>query len=234
MREILWGRYARVFAPGEVVLDVGCGTGIDALFLARRGIRVVAIDRSPAMIARARARLASDPSGSLVELRTLDIEGLESLPGRGFDGIISSFASLSSIADLERFSVVAAQRLPPRGTMLLHLLNRWSLWEWLGHVRHRRWQAARRLGDVQERMFVIGGHAVPHYLYHPREAYARFFAERFRLRRAEGLGILRPPHTIRRLSPNLVEALDRVERPLRRRRPFIDWGRFSFLELERR
>ncbi len=54
MRNVLWERYARLFRPGQVVLDVGCGTGIDALFLAQRGIRVVGIDASVAMVAQAR------------------------------------------------------------------------------------------------------------------------------------------------------------------------------------
>ncbi len=57
MRNLLWERYARLFRPGDAVLDVGCGTGIDALFLARSAVRVVGIDASPSMIAQARARL---------------------------------------------------------------------------------------------------------------------------------------------------------------------------------
>ena len=66
MRTILWERYSRLFQPGHVVLDVGCGTGIDALFLDRAGVRVVGIDASSSMIAQARARLELDPSKELV------------------------------------------------------------------------------------------------------------------------------------------------------------------------
>jgi SAM-dependent methyltransferase len=234
MRNLLWERYARLFRPGDAVLDAGCGTGIDAEFLARVGVRVVGIDASPPMIVQAKTRLGVDPLKQLVELRVLDLREIESLPAAGFDGIISAFASLSTVADLGDFAQQAASRLRPRGAMLLHLLNRSSLWEWLGLVRQGRLRAARHLGRHVERDFVIGGRPVRHYLYHAREAYARFFAEHFRLRGAYGLGILRPPHTLGRLPPAFVMALDRLEQPVRATRPFVDWGRFFVLELEKR
>jgi SAM-dependent methyltransferase len=44
--------------PGDVVLDVGCGAGIDSLLAARRvsrAGRVLALDMMPAMVERARA-----------------------------------------------------------------------------------------------------------------------------------------------------------------------------------
>lgn len=234
MRRVLWRHYARLFRPGEVVLDVGCGTGIDARFLAQRRVGVVGIDASSSMIAEARARLGLDEVEALVDLRVLDISEIGSLPVSRVDGIISAFASLSALADLEAFATQAAELLRPRGVMVLHLLNRWSLWEWLGLLRQGRLEAARRLGRTVERNFVIGERPLRHYLYHAREAYARFFAARFRLRRAYGLGILRPPHNLRRIPPVVVTGLDRLERPLRAIRPFVDWGRFFVLELEKR
>jgi 2-polyprenyl-3-methyl-5-hydroxy-6-metoxy-1,4-benzoquinol methylase len=234
MRRVLWARYARLFRPGQTVLDVGCGTGIDARFLARRGIRVVGIDRAPSMIREARARLASEPFAAEVDLRVMDVAAMASLPERGFDGIISAFASVSTVADLRGFSAAAADLLRPRGTVLVHSLNRWSLWEWMGHVRHGRWPEARRLGRDSERTFVIGGQAVRHYLYDGRDAYQRFFSRQFRLRQAYGLGILRPPHTVSRIPPPVVRALQALERPLRGHRPFASWGRFFTLELEKR
>lgn len=48
--------------PGdEVVLDLGCGAGLDSLVAARRAAEVIGVDFSPAMIARARrARQRAD------------------------------------------------------------------------------------------------------------------------------------------------------------------------------
>jgi SAM-dependent methyltransferase len=234
MRHVLWARYAQLFRPGEAVLDIGCGTGIDALFLARNGIRVVGIDASPSMIAQARAKLENDRLKTLIELRVLDVGEVESLPKAGVAGIIAAFASLSAVPELEGFAAAAAGLLAPKGTLLLHLLNRWSLWEWMSLVKAGRWPEARRLGRNLDRNFLIGGRTVRHRLYHAREAYARFFAGGFRLRRAYGLGILRPPHTLERVPAPVVTMLGRLEPAVRARRPFINWGRFFVLELERR
>jgi SAM-dependent methyltransferase len=202
--------------------------------LARRGIRVVGIDASPAMIAQSRAKLAAAQLEDRVHLRVMDIARVGSLPGAGFDGIICAFAALSTTAELDELAASVARLLAPRGILVVHMLNRWSLWEWLGLVRSSRFGAARRLGRDPVRNFMIGGRTVPHYLYHSGPAYARFFQSNFALRRAYGIGILRPPHTVQRIPSVIVGGLDRLERPLRGLRPIRDWGRFFVLELERR
>ncbi|HEX5502389.1 MAG TPA: class I SAM-dependent methyltransferase [Thermomicrobiales bacterium] len=232
MRRVLWARYAALFRPGRRVLDVGCGSGADAIFLARRGVRVTGIDVSPAMIARLEGKVRRLGLAGLVEARVMDVADLAAWHDRRFDGIVSAFAGLSTAPDLARFAADAARLLPPGAPMVLHLLNRTSLWEWLAHVAARRWPAARALRHQRERVFVIGGRPVRHYLYRPDEAY-RAFAGAFRLRRRYGLGALRPPHTLRRLPPPLIAVLDRLEVPLRARRPLADWGRFFVLELDR-
>jgi ArsR family transcriptional regulator len=59
---------ARLVAPGLLVADVGTGTGILALELARLGLRVVAIDNSARMLEAARAKIEQE--GALgIELR---------------------------------------------------------------------------------------------------------------------------------------------------------------------
>ena len=47
-------------SPGEVVLDLGCGTGELAAEIQARGARVLALDSDPAMVAAARRRLGDD------------------------------------------------------------------------------------------------------------------------------------------------------------------------------
>ncbi len=62
----VWRSVARLLADGKgagrqgPVLDLGCGTGRQALLLARSGLNVLGLDRSPAMLARARRNLARE------------------------------------------------------------------------------------------------------------------------------------------------------------------------------
>lgn len=59
---------------GLPVLDVGCGAGVAALGLARKGAKVTAIDAAPAMIERTRARAAS--LGIPLDARLMDGQAL--------------------------------------------------------------------------------------------------------------------------------------------------------------
>ena len=78
-------------APGEVVLDLGSGAGIDALLAAREvgpGGRVIGVDMTADMIAKARAHAQKAGAGN-VEFRLGEIEHLP-LPDASVDVIISN------------------------------------------------------------------------------------------------------------------------------------------------
>jgi ubiquinone/menaquinone biosynthesis C-methylase UbiE len=55
-RMVIWKQAVKAFRPGSRVLELNCGTGQDAIFLARSGIVVTACDASPEMIKQARIR----------------------------------------------------------------------------------------------------------------------------------------------------------------------------------
>lgn len=234
MRAVLWSRYARLFRAGERVLDVGCGTGEDALFLAGQGVSVLGIDVSAAMIERLREKVAGERASGRVEGRVMDLGDLSSLPDGSFDGVVSAFAGLSSTSGLAQFAAEAARVLRPGGRVMVHMLNRFSAWEWLGALRRGGWGAAAKVGAGAEREFSIGGTPVWHYLYSPGEAYLRFFQPHFVLVDAFALGCLRPPHTVRRVPLPVAGALGRLEGVVGRRRPFLNWGRFFVLEMRKR
>ncbi|MDF3299975.1 class I SAM-dependent methyltransferase [Streptomyces tropicalis] len=63
-----WAERLRSWLPGRPsdVLDLGCGTGSLALLAAEQGHRVTGVDLSPAMAARARAKLAGRAAEILV------------------------------------------------------------------------------------------------------------------------------------------------------------------------
>lgn len=233
MRRALHSHYQRLFRPGDRVLDVGCGTGIDTIALAQAGVNVTAIDGSSAMVERVRAKLADATINHLIEARVLEIQALGELDCVAFDGLISAFASLSTLPDLAQFGDDAARLVRPGGRMVLHMLNRFSLWEWLGYLARRDWRAARQVGRLETRTFTIGNQVVPHVLYFGRDLYRRHFAMHFECRALYGLGSLRPPHTVRRLPPNLVNALELLDVRVGAWPLLRDAGRFFVLDLER-
>ena len=61
---------AGIVQPGQV-LELGCGTGADATYLARHGFDVTAVDRSPTAIERARVR--AEREGALVRFVLGDV-----------------------------------------------------------------------------------------------------------------------------------------------------------------
>ncbi|WP_081235727.1 class I SAM-dependent methyltransferase [Streptomyces viridosporus] len=63
-----WDGRLRTWLPGRAgdVLDLGCGTGSLSLLAAEQGHRVTGVDRSPAMVALAREKLAGRDAVFLV------------------------------------------------------------------------------------------------------------------------------------------------------------------------
>lgn len=227
MRSALNQHFMRAFSPGQRVLDIGCGTGTDALALARHGIRVVAIDGSAAMLSQLDRKVATAGLQHLIEPRLLAIDDLGLLDG-SFDGAYSSFAALSTV-DLAAFAHAAARLVRPSGRVIVHMLNRFSLWEWLGSASRGQWRLPRQ----GTRSFTIGGQAVEHTLYFPRQAYA-LFSDSFALRNAYSLGALRPPHTVRKVPKRAVAGLAWLDVRLGALPGVRNAGRFFVLDLERR
>jgi SAM-dependent methyltransferase len=234
MRRALHAYYRAVFHAGDRILDVGCGTGLDAAALAHMGVCVLGVDGSEAMIAQFRDKIAAAALSSRAEARVLRIEDLAQLADESFDGLVSAFASLSSVGSLRSFADDAARLVRPGGRVVLHLLNRFSLWEWMGYVSRGNWSAAQHVGRQSTRQFVIGGRPVEHTLYVADEAYERFFRHDFVLRRSASLGALRPPHTVRRIPAPIVGVLEWCDVRLGSWPLLRNAGRFFVLDLERR
>jgi trans-aconitate 2-methyltransferase len=98
------------FAPGETVLDAGCGSGRVTELLLERGVRVVAVDADEAMVAKARERLGDRAEVQRQDLLDLRLDG-------PVDAIFSC-AVFHWITDHERLFARLHTALKPGGRLV--------------------------------------------------------------------------------------------------------------------
>jgi 2-polyprenyl-6-hydroxyphenyl methylase/3-demethylubiquinone-9 3-methyltransferase len=103
------------------VLDVGCGGGLLAEELARRGGRVTGIDMSPAMIETAQLHAAE--SRLAIEYRVQDAAELALRQPHSFD-VVCCMEMLEHVAEPAAFLDVLARLVRPGGAVFVSTLNR--------------------------------------------------------------------------------------------------------------
>lgn len=109
-------------APVKSVLDLGCGTGEHSRFFARLGFRVLGIDRSESMLAKA---MDSDLPANL-EFIHGDIQDLASISSKKFGVAISLGNTLVSVLNQEAMQGVfqqVARRIVSGGFLVFQILN---------------------------------------------------------------------------------------------------------------
>jgi ubiquinone/menaquinone biosynthesis C-methylase UbiE len=105
-------RAAPLEVAGRDVLEIGCGTGKNTVWLAKQARRVIAMDFSAAMLARARERV----DGNNVEYLRHDVREPWPLPPRTVDVVVGNLV-LEHVQDLAPVYLEAARVLRPGGAL---------------------------------------------------------------------------------------------------------------------
>lgn len=193
MRREMWRWLDASFPRAGHLLELGCGTGLDAIRMAERGHRVTATDWSPLMIRRTRARAERALVSEKVQALALGAHELERLEGRAlYDGAYSNLGALNCLPDLRGVARECARLLKPGGRVVFSVIGRWCPWEIGYYARHGDWSRirvrfARRMVPVR-----MNGHTVWTSYWTPRELY-RCFAAEFARTHYRGLCVLVPP-----------------------------------------
>ena len=233
MRRAVWRRLDAAFRSGDRILELGCGTGEDAVHLAGRGVVVLATDPADGMVVEARAKAGRAGLEDRVTARTLDAGRLDETDlGGPFDGAFSNFGALNCVPGLAAVSAGLSRHVRPGGRVLLCLMGRYVPWEWGWFLaRGDRKAAFRRLaaGGTEWRGLPIA--------YPPVRELRRLFAPGFRFRGARAIGVLVPPSYVETWAarhPRLLAALDAVERRVEALPPLPSLADHVLIELERR
>jgi len=178
------------FHSGTHLLDIGCGTGTDAVFLAGIGINVTAFDISPKMLEIARNKVKNAGLNGMIEFKALSAEDIGKLNGIIFDGAYSNFDSLNHVKDLHGFSQKLSSMLKPKSKFIVTTLNRFCLLEVLYYASKLNLKKAAVKMFKREKEFESGAN-----LYYPREI-KRIFSAEFFQKKITGIGLFVPPDQV--------------------------------------
>ncbi len=251
MRQAVWHRLDVLFPTGSRILELGCGTGEDAAYLARRGNFVLATDPTLAMVEATRKKAEDANLADHISTRQLRFEDLQAREWTAeptttaqptnlnprpfeppFDGALSNFGGLNCVADLPATAHGLAQWLRPGAQVGLCVMGPCVPWEWLWHLLHghprtafRRW----RRGGVKWRGLTVH--------YPSIRTLRRAFEPSFRTCRVSAIGALLPPSYVEPWAahhPALIRQLDRWERRMETWFPLPWLADHYLIELERR
>jgi SAM-dependent methyltransferase len=146
LRALAWERLDALFAGGSRVLEIGCGTGEDAVRLALRDIDVLATDPSPAMLRMAADKAKRAGCARRIEFRCLPMERLGAeLAGERLDGVWSNFGAINCVPNLGAAAADLATVLAPGAPLAWVVMGRDVPWEWAWFLaRSNRHKAFRR------------------------------------------------------------------------------------------
>ena len=215
MRTEMWRWLDATFPSGSRLLDLGCGTGLDAVRMARLGHQVTASDWSPAMVRRTEERARQERQDARVRAVNVGAHELGRLEGAGgFDGAYSNLGALNCLPDLSDTARECARLLRPGGALVFTVIGRVCPWEIAHYARRGRWA---RLGVRFARGLVpvgMNARTVWTRYYSPREFY-RPFRRHFALAHFRGLCLFAPPPyltAVRERHPAAYERLWRLDR----------------------
>ena len=213
----------------DTLVEIGCGTGAEALDVSPYVARIIATDISDQMIEIVRKKIQAKRAFDKItpiKLRAAEVDQVKKiLDGAEADSAYSFNGALNCEPDLEDFVEGLASVLTSGGYFVCSVRNSLCLGEVLSHAAALQFEkmAPRKKQPI---MVSVGGLDIPA-LYYPPSVFARFFRTRFKLLRVIGLPAFLPPAYLSDYYVKFKEVgyvLERLENTLGNRFPFNRLG----------
>ena len=116
---------------GNSILEINCGTGIDAVYLSKEGYTVHATDISDGMLAYVKTKIETHKLQGKLSCQKLNLNDLNVLQPKKFNHIFSNFGGLNCVAEINLKTILNSFTpiLESGGGITLVIMPKLCFWE---------------------------------------------------------------------------------------------------------
>lgn len=216
-RNLVYQHFSEILKESQLktILEINCGTGEDAIWLAKQNFEITATDISQAMIAIAKSKTTLD---NLV-FKVADIKTIaKDFVANKFDLIFSNFGGLNCLskAELASFFKNTSALLNENGKMVLVIMPKNTTWEQLYFLLKLDFKNIfRRKKELA--IANVNGENVATYYYNPKDI-VNLANANFEIKQLKPIGFLIPPSYLEpffKKRPKLISFLNTLEQSLK-------------------
>jgi len=189
-RDLVYRELSKYLTSVKKILEINCGTGEDAIWLAKRNFNVTATDISPKMIEVAKSKANFDN----LNFTTADINLItKSFENEKFDLLFSNFGGLNCLSksELENFFGNIHSILYEKGKLALVIMPKNTLWEQCYFLAKGRFSSVFRR-QIESVKANVDGENVTTYYYNPKDI-VNLSEANFEMIAAKPIGFFVPP-----------------------------------------
>ncbi|MBN8643313.1 MAG: methyltransferase domain-containing protein [Flavobacteriales bacterium] len=213
-RELVYHHFSKILQKKQpkTILEINCGTGEDAIWLAQQHFQVTATDISEKMIEVAKSKNQFDN----LTFDVLDCTKInEKYDANSIDLVFSNFGGLNCLSpnELKLFFENTNQILTPKGELVLIIMPKNTLWEQLYFIIKGKFsEAFRRKKEYATAN--VDGEKVTTYYYNPSDI-ERLASTGYTIATKFPVGFFIPPSYLEPFfssKPRLIDFLNRLEK----------------------
>lgn len=233
LREMFRKEVLSYLKEGSEILELNCGTGLDAVFFAQRGHNILANDNAPGMLEQLKLKIQKYSLQEKIKTLHCSFHDLKQINNKQFDHIISNFGGLNCTDRLDEVLSQFNSLLKPGGKVTLMIMPRVCPWELLMALKGRFRLAFRRL--PKKALARVEG--VEFYCYYYSPSYVKRALKNFRTLKLKGVCVTVPPeflHNFVERNPNTFERLKALDKKISGTFPFTNWCDHFLITLEKK
>jgi ubiquinone/menaquinone biosynthesis C-methylase UbiE len=235
-RELVYHQFSKVINEHnpKTILEINCGTGEDAIWLAEQKIEVIATDISSTMIEIAKSKSVLE---NLIFIQKDINQIVTDFSTKNFDLIFSNFGGLNclSLSEMTAFLKNVAQILSPKGHLVLVIMPKSTLWEQCYFLLKLNIKKAFRR-KKEYAIANVDGEKVTTYYYNPKDI-VNLANANFVVKQINPIGVFVPPSYLEpffKNKPKMISDLSELEQKIKNRSWLSKYADHYIIVLEKK